>query len=267
MKQWFHAGNMFAQNEYITPSTRWQAFVGTLPFLGFGILSMLGNLDRFHDVRTFYIYLAYYALVLAGLLIGWIRGFPLWSYSYLGWSLIFIWWLAGARINNTYFGSFFCIPFGLIILIALLWTRTIKPIKKFFGDLATDFSRLSLAIYTLIAFVFLIYDENHHPYLLPFITAATLAISAGAWFFLRAVSLKVRIFSMFGGLVSGYLIGTICDRTWDAAAYYGFSEGPPDPWYQTLYQAFMILVFFSGILLWPVVISSIQRINSKQIQS
>ena len=248
---------MDSQNKIISPSTRWQAFVGMLPFLGFGIISMLGKLDRFHDPATITVYLAFYAFVLAGLLTGWIRGFPLWSYGYLGWSLLFIWWLAGIRINGSYWGTGFLILFGIMILIALVWMRSLAPIKKFFSDIFKDWSWLSLAIYTFIAFVFLIYDENHHPYLLAFMSASTLTIASGAWFFLRSASLKGRILSMFGGLISGYLISTICDRTWDAAAYYGFQTGMPDPWYITLYRAFMILAFFSVILLWPALIKYI----------
>ena len=138
------------------------------------------------------------------------------------------------------------------------------PIRKFFSDISNDWSRLTLAMYTFIAFVFLIYDENHHPYLLVFMTASTLALAAGAWFFLRSASLKTRILSMFGGLTSGMIIDQICNKTWDAAAYYGFPEGPPDPWYLTVFRTFTILSFFAVILLWPAFISLFQYIINKR---
>lgn len=258
---------MSTKNEYIVPSTRWQTVIGTLPFLGFGIMSMVGKLDRYHNPQMIYIYLAFYALALGGLLIGWLREFPLWSYGYLGYSLIFAWiWLNG-KFNGIYWGNRSWVIFGIIVLIALLWTRSLDPIKKLFSNISCDWSRLSLAMYTFIAFVFLIYDENHHPYLLIFMAMATLAITAGTWFFLQSAHLKSRILSILGGLVAGYLIGTICDRTWDAAAYYDLPKGPPDPWFMTLYRTFMILAFFAAILFWPALIALFQRINSQRTTS
>jgi hypothetical protein len=237
--------------------------IGTLPFLGFGVISILGKLGAFHNPQVIAIYLAFYVGVLIGVLVGWVRGFPLWSYGYLGWSLLITWWLAGARINGSYWGMAFWFLFVIMILVALLWTRSLDPLTKLLSDIANDWSRLSLGMYTFITFVYLIYDENHHPYLLIFMAAATLAMAAGTWFFLRSTGLKGRVSSMVGGLVAGYLIGTICDRTWDAAAYYGFPEGPPDPWFLTVYRTFMILAFFSAILLWPVGISLLQHVRKK----
>jgi hypothetical protein len=262
--QWFGGGSMSTQNEYIVPSTRWGALIGILPFLAFGIVSMIGKVDQFNDPSVIYVYLAFYILALLGLLIGWIRGFPLWSYSYMGWSLVFTWWWSNASINGAYWGFSIWILIGIVVLIALKWTRSMSPIKKFFKDILNDWTRLSLALYTFIAFVFLIYDENHHPHLLIFMAASTLAVAAGAWCFLRSASLKGRVASIFGGLITSNLIGQVCDRTWDAQAYYNLPEGPPDPWYMILFRTVMILFFFTAWLFWPAVIHLFQRLSSNQ---
>ena len=256
------------KNEYYFPSSRWQALFGTLPFLAFGIISMLGKMDdQVYGLRVIYINLAIYILVLSGLLIGWIRGFPLWSYSYLGWSLLFGWWWSNSRINGIYYGFRVWVLFGIVILIALIWTRSLSQVKKFFSDISNDWTRLSLAMYTFIAFVFLIYDENHHPYLLIFMAASTFAIAAGAWFFLRSASLKGRVMSILGGFITSNIIGQICDKTWDAQAYYNLPIGSPTPWYMTIFRTVMILSFFSIILLWPAAISLYQRITSRRTES
>ncbi len=254
---------MPTQNGHISPSTRWQALIGVLPFLAFGIVSMIGKMDQVYDLRVIYIYLAFYILALSGLLIGWIRGFPLWSYGYLGWSLVFTWWWSIAIINVTYWGYCIWMLFWIVVLIALLWMRSLSPIKKIFRDISNDWTRLSLAMYPFIAFVFLIYDENHHPYLLIYMSASTLAIAAGAWFFLRSASLKSRVASILGGFVASNVIGQVCDNTWDARAYYGLPEGST-PWYITVFRTFMILSFFAVILLWPAAISLYQRIIRRQ---
>ena len=178
--QWIRGANMSPQNKFIVPSTRWQALIGTLPFLGFGIISMISKMELFYAPSFTSIFLSFYGLTLTGLMIGWIRGFPLWSYSYLGWSLVFAWWWTNMRIYGTDWGYRIWLPFGIMVLIALIWTRSIEPIKKLLGDIWNDWTRLSLAMYTLGAWIFMIFDENHHPHLLAFMLASILAAAAAA---------------------------------------------------------------------------------------
>jgi len=261
--QWSQGGNMPSQNEYILPSTRWQTLTGTLPFLAFGIASIIGKIDPVYAPQYTYVFLAFYNFTLLGFLIGWIRGFPLWSYSYLGWSLVFAWWWTGMSINGTNWGHRIWILFGFAVLIALIWTRSINPIKKLFHDIWNDWTRLSLSMYTFIAFVFLIYDENHHPWLLIFMSAATLAIAAGAWFFLRSANLKGRVVSILGGLAAGLVISRICESTWDWAAYYGLPE-ELTPWYLSVFRTVMFLSIFVVFLFWPAIIALIHRIIARR---
>jgi hypothetical protein len=258
---------MSSQNDHIVPATRWQALIGTLPFLCFGFISMIGKIDQFNNTSVLFIYLAFYLLVLSGLLIGWTREFPLWSYGYLGWSLLFaLWWLS-MRINGIFLGPYTWLIFWVVVLIAIIWTRSFSPIKRFFFDIWHDWTRLTLAMYTFIAFVFLIYDENHHPYLFIFMSASALVISAGAWFFLRSPRLLGRVASILGGLFTGYVLSTICDRTWDAASYYNIPEGPAAPWFMTAFRTIMMLSFFIAVLLWPVIISLYQRMISRPAEN
>jgi len=115
--------------------------------------------------------------------VGWVKGFPLWSYAYLGWALVFAWWWTGMHTVGVRFfgidiqqvtpwGLFSWLLLGLTAFVALLWTRSLGPIKRLFTDSWRDWTRLSLGMFTFAAFVLLIYDENHHPYLLAFMAAA-----------------------------------------------------------------------------------------------
>jgi hypothetical protein len=248
----------------LTKSSKWETFLGMLPFLAFGLASMLGKVPRpFHDG---YLFLGFYLLSLVGLLVGWVRGFPLWSYSYLGWSLVFAWWWSDM---HTYGFSIF----GLSILdwgwntwlflaataiIALLWTRSLQPIKAFFTGLWQDWTRLSLALYTFLSFVWLLYDENHHPYLLLFMLASTLSISASVWFFLRSDRALRRTFSLLAGFAGMAIINGICEATWDYRAYYGFPN-VPYPWYLTIWRGVMIFAFYAAILFWPALLGWLRR--------
>jgi len=264
--QWFRGDSMPTQAEYLSPSTRWQAFIGTLPFLAFGIASMISKTDLYYPPRFTYPHLAFYSLALIGLLIGWIREFPLWSYSYLGWSLVFAWWWTGISIYGTNWGYRVWLPFGIMVLLAFLLTRSLSPIKKFFRDIWNDWTRLPLAMYTFIAFVYLIYDENHHPYLFIFMAASTLSFAAGAWLFLRSASLKGRVASIFlGFLFGGYVSGMVISRiygTWDWRAYYGLPEVSTS-WYLPVFRTIMVLSFYTVIIFWPALIALIRRLLSR----
>lgn len=252
-----HGGNMSTQNEYISPSTKWQAFLGMLPFLAFGIASMIGKVDHLYPFRGHDIEMVVYGLSLVGLLIGWIRGFPLWSYSYLGWSLVFAWFWAFQALNDWYW------LLGITALIALLWTRSLEPIKKLLRDIWNDWTRLSLAMFAFVGFVGLIYDENHHPQLLWFMFAATMAISAGAWLFLRSSSIRGRVIPIVGSFISAVIISGICWNTWDWHAYNDIPK-PDEAWYATLGISIARITFWILILFWPALIALTHRITIRR---
>ena len=255
---WLQGEMMNTINDDIQPSTRWQAFLGMLPFLVFGIISMFGKADPIHSFRGTYSEMAFYTLALTGLLIGWIRGFPVWSYSYLGWSLVFAWWWTDMRTHGFDWGYRIWIPFGITTLIALLWTRSLKPIKKLFYDIWNDWARLLLVMFTLGAWVALInYDENHHPWLMLLMLGSTLITSAGAWFFLRSGSLKGRALSVTGSFIAAVVLSSLAWSTGDWRTYYGWPEA--DTWYKSLGESARLLLAWFLILFWPALIALIRR--------
>jgi len=248
--------------EAISPSTRWQAFLGTLPFLAFGVSSMIGKVDPIYSLRGHNAEMVVYALALAGLLIGWIRGFPLWSYSYLGWSLVLAWSNSNVSINGIVQDQVW-VPFAITVFVALLWTRSLQPIEKFFRDIWKDWTRLSLALYALAGWMSMIYDENHHPYLLVFMLASTLVTAGVAWFFLRSSSIKGRILAIVGGFMIALIIGSICEATWDWHEYYGIAK-QPTTWYKQVWNRITILFFWGVFLFWPSIVELIRRKTTRR---
>ena len=256
-------------NKFISPSTRRQAFIGSLPFLVYGISTMFSEVDSSSPLNNYYAPLVTYALALVGLLVGWIRGFPLWSYGYLGWSLVLAWSWTNIGIYGRHWERQIWIPFGIVVLAALLWTRSLNPIKKFFMDIWNDWSRLLLTSFALGAWVLLIYDENHHPWLMLFILGSTLAVSAGPWFFLRSVSLKGRVLSIigcfFGVIIVNKVIEMIakaCGVTWDFRAYYGLPEST-QTWYQSIGFSLLLYSFWILVLFLPGLIGALHGITRK----
>ena len=253
---------MSTQNEHISPSTRWQALIGVLPFLAFGIVSMFGKVDPIYGFRWTYADLAFFILALSGFLIGWIRGFPLWSYSYLGWSLVFAWWWTNMRAYGFDWGYRIWILFGITVLIALLWTRSLTPIKNFFHDIWNDWTRLTLVMYAFGAFVSLIYDENHHPYLLLLMAVTTIIVTAGVWFFLRSSNLIGRVLSILVSFIASIVPMAISYLTWDWRMYYRMPQS--DYWYDNFGVDPIRVIFWLLILFWPALILLIQRIVTRR---
>jgi hypothetical protein len=245
----------------IVPLSKWQAFWGILPFLGFGAAYMLHKVDPIYGVRGHDAEMVVYALSLAGLLIGWIRCFPLWTYGYLGWAVV----LANASTNGKFYGVRWgyqvWIPFGITVAIALLWTRSLQPIRTLVRDVWSDWTRLSLVMYAMGAWVveMLGYDSNHHPYLLVYMLASTLVLAGATWFFLRSSSFRGRTLSIAAGSTIGLTLGLICSSTWDWQTYYG-RPNETTTWATALWRMGLFLVLLGVFLFWPSVIGLLRRV-------
>jgi hypothetical protein len=259
---WLQGGVMSTKNEYIVPSTRWQAFIGTLPFLTYGFANMIDTMDLFYNHQETYVYLVFYGLALTGLFIGWIQGFPLWSYSYLGWSLVIAWWEMYTSIFNTDWGYRVWLPFGIMILLALLWTRSLEPLKKLLNDIWNDWTRLTLAMFSMGGFIFSGGGEDHHPQWLLFSIAATLIVSIGAWCFLRSSSLRGRVLSIAVSFILSAVPMGISYLTWDWRAYYGLP--PAESWRGNLGVGPEGVLFWLLIMFWPALIALIHHLINRR---
>ena len=253
------------------------ALIGTLPFMLFGIASMIGKLII--PFLGIYADLAFYIVVLLGLLIGLIKGAPRWIYSYLGWSLVFAWWWTnmgtyGLRIfgfRMDYWTWQMWMPLLATLGIALLWTRSLHPIRQLVRGIWQNWTYLSLMIYAFVAFVTLIYDENHHPYLLVFMAASTLVICMTVWVFLQSVGSWKRAIALIAGFVVTIILNNISYlnnmsyATQDYVAYLGLPPSPPQPWYTALNGVIGWTILYSGIMFWPALIGLVRHIiNNRQ---
>ena len=238
-------------------TSHWDALIGTLPFVLFGVASMIGK-PRVPFLGI-YADLTFYAIVLLGLLIGLIAGVPRWAYSYLGWSLLFArWWSSMGTEGLKIFGfqiDYWNWQLWLALLvtigIALLWTRSLLPLRQLVRGIWQDWTLLSLAMYTFLAFMMLLYDEIHSPYLIGFMIISTLTISASVWTFMRSTKPAAQLLALLIGFVASLAIDRICETTWDFAAYNGLPATPPAPWYDSIFEIMVITVVWGGLLLLP----------------
>lgn len=258
-----------------TPSgkaSHWEAFLSALPFAVFGVVCMIGKI-RVPWVGI-YVYLAFYLFVLLGLLIGLVKAFPRWAYSYLGWSVVYAWWwtsmytrgvkLFGYTFGDEAWGWRIWVPLFITVGLAILLTRSIRPLRKLVLGIWQDWTTLSLAMYSFVGFIMLLYDEVHSPYLFAFMTASTLLICASVWIFMKSANYFHRLGILLGSFFAGLLLDRLCAATWDYATYYGLPAQPSTPWYSSLLEIIFFTVFWSPIVWLPVVVGLIKSTVNKE---
>lgn len=253
-------------------ASHWEAFLSALPFALFGVVCMIGKI-RVPWIGI-YVSLTFYFFVLLGLLIGLVKAFPRWAYSYLGWSLVFAWWwtnmhttglrIFGYTMGDEGWGWRIWYPLLITIGIALLWTRSIRVFRQLISGIWQDWTLLSLAMYTFVGWMMLIYDENHSPYLYIFMTASTLVVSGGAWAFLRSTTVRNRVIVLLSSFLISAIISWICDATWDWNAYYGIPPAPPQPFFTRMMGIIAMIAIWLAIMFWPALIGLVRHIINDQ---
>ncbi len=249
-------------------TNRWESLAGTMPFALFGITCMLASS---FPLQFRYIYMAFYIFVLIGLALGLIKGVPRWTYSYLGWSTVMSWWLMAMPtdtlhkdyspiVHRQLLGVKSWLPLLAVMGFVILWLRSLRPLRRLVSGIWQHWTYLSLMMYAFVAFTQLIYDENHHPYLIAFMIGSTITISVGAWAFLQSASVWNKVLSLVLGSVFASVIGSISYATWDWAAYYGFPPSAPEPWYVSAIKAFLIFSIWIVVLFWPALVGLARRI-------
>ncbi|MCL4559165.1 MAG: hypothetical protein M1281_00940 [Chloroflexi bacterium] len=226
-----HATTHRDQIESLSPL---QAVIAALPFIVFGISSMATRVSFLSPGTSpsslwQALFLGPYPifswLILIGLGAGFLLDFPRWAYIYLGWGLLSAGWWSNWQFSTYSIKGLYWLPILGVILIALLIRRSLQPLRRLFAGIWHDWTLPSLALYIFYGQIFLLYDENHHPYLLPFIALTALATALGAWGYFRASTPLRRILALLAGLFLATLLSTTSYATWDYQAYYGLPEG------------------------------------------
>ena len=178
------------------PSPWVGTLAGLVPFLYIGLWSIM--LDLLTYPPPPWQLLAYvgplvggYVVLVAGLGVGWARGFPRWSYAYLFCVPLFSLYVSLAAYNTFLpYAHLLCVPglFSSLIPIAVMAivvfaiTRSRPPLTSLFTHMWHDWTRLSFALYGLVPIVlWLAFDEVAEHYELPFTIALTLILSRIFW--------------------------------------------------------------------------------------
>lgn len=237
-----------------------EALVGALPFLLFGLAYLLEGFTLLdghrrpvfnlldaslnHPAIMLTLPMGVYSACVLGLLFGALKGFPRWSYAYLGMSLYFGWYYSNGRFYGVNYDSWAWLPSLVAIILSLLLTRSLKPLGRLVQGAWNDWTRLSFAVYAFIlpilTIVFFDVDWGvSHLYGLIF---DTLLLAAGAVAFLRSRTIWGRMLS----LQAAVLILVVKGVNW------GWLN-------RNFWATLSFLSIFMGLLLLPALIGLLRR--------
>ena len=193
-----------------------ETLAGMLPFLAFGLGMIIYEIlprDLVAGPIGFWCYLVLYIIGVIGLGIGWVKGFPRWSYPYAG-LVLFIkgWW--GDRDNlsgRLFVGPTSAILFWVMVGIVLLVTRSLRPLGQFFRRIWHDWTLLSFGLYSLMPLVLLnfAFDFVTGNYPLPYPIVSSLVLAGVALVYLRSSSMVQRASALLAGMTLCWAVAMV----------------------------------------------------------
>jgi hypothetical protein len=200
-------------------------WAGLFPFVLLGSMALLfevprewGNPDLLRALSGILMF-GGYLVILAGLLVGALAGFPRWSFPYLGYGFIFALYISNASTpglvvfniemwGRELWGWRAWVPLGIVLLLVLLLNRHPgKLLEKLWNEIAKNWSSLTFGFYGLLPLVVLInLDEMENTYSFPGAAAGVLLITVGAFLYLRLKSPSWRTFSLVAFAFLGILV-------------------------------------------------------------
>lgn len=220
------------------PSSWTAALAGTAPFLVFGLFLIILEIPHNWVVPAWLAnfrgpwILGILVLLPIGLGIGWVKGFPRWSYPYVGLVPLFSLYMMvvatpGLRVFNYTFGSNdlwgwrALLPLLAVAVIALLITRSLQPVTNLFTNVRQDWTLLTFGMFGFMPlFVMIGFDEVDRLYSLPFMVALTLVMVGTVLAYLRSRHPWQRVLALLAGIILTVVVATVAPR-----AYW-----LPNPW-------------------------------------
>jgi hypothetical protein len=180
-----------------------------------------------------------YVVTLAGLGVGWARGFPRWSYAYVLCVPLFSLYVALAAMSAMWsYPYLLCvplfmalIPLAVLAIVVLASTRSQPSLAPLFTHVWRDWTRLSFAVYSLVPMlVWFALDEVEDRVAIRFTIALTLILAGGALAYLRSARAVQRALALLVGTVLARVVATAGTRIYWNTHPQPWMTGPPVRW-------------------------------------
>ncbi|MCK5635627.1 MAG: hypothetical protein KAI06_11085 [Anaerolineales bacterium] len=193
---------------------------GIVPFIFWGFILIASEIPHDWSAPRWLDSLAFIIVILllllpAGVGIGWVLGFPRWSYTYLTSAvLVGAYLVNGSTPGLEFFGyqTFgrelwgwrAWIPLLTALVIALLVSRSLRPLVMLFTNIRKDLTLLTYSLFGVMPLLVLIfYDEMDRLFSLYFMVAFTAVSIVASFFYLRSPqTLKGSSALLVGVLIS-----------------------------------------------------------------
>jgi hypothetical protein len=194
------------------------ALAGILPLLNFGLFTIYHELPQevlsqpgLRVLNGWWFLFTFLVLPAVGFALGWIKGFPTWSYPYTAQAYLFSLYISVAStpgievfgyplFGRQMWGGRAWFPMMAAVLVALLVTRAPLSFLKLFTNIARDWTQATFGLFGLMPFVaWVLFDEIDRAYSLPFMALICLITCGAAWFYLRAARQGTRAWSLLAG--------------------------------------------------------------------
>lgn len=184
-----------------------------------------------------------------GLCIGWIKSFPRWSYPYVAHVLFFSLYMTnvatpGFLFDRELWGWRAWIPFAVVVVISLLITRSLRPLRKFFTNIKEDWTLLTFGLFgSMPLLIMLSFDEVDRLFSLYFMVILTLLMMVTVFIYMQRPAHRER--------VAGLLIGILLTITLTMAAptIYWHNHGDTSIIATVVAGMIVFLVLFSPALI------------------
>jgi hypothetical protein len=262
------------------PATRgpasWSATLAAgLPLVGFiGAISMTGTVRRLLDalhlqilfhllwrdaIRAAAMPMVFYLLLLGGLLVAWLKGFPRWSYPYLGWLPVFL--ISGVGISgldDPYLPLIWG-PLLITLLLAILLRPSLEPLSALWRSWRQDWTLSGFAVLGILEFlVWGSFDEMPGPR--DFWQSVSVAVLVvGALGYMRASGTAGRVAALLGSAV----LGVALSAGVNAYYWHGVHKSPmaaPANGYTMLSHSLRAWAGLSVVLMAPALISAALKV-------
>jgi hypothetical protein len=202
-----------------------QVVLGLLPLIVLGLGTILRAIPRTSGLARAIIALSFmepYPIVLIGLLWGWLKGFPRWTYPYLVYGVLFALYLSqvstpGFVIFNIpmwdkeVWGWRAFVPLGIVAAVALLFSKPPwGPILKMVKDVWNDWTLFAYGSYGLLPLtISILQDETGRSYRFPATAIAVIIMLFGAALYLVVAKSRLRSVIMLSGAFLSILTASV----------------------------------------------------------
>jgi hypothetical protein len=202
-----------------------------------------------------------YLGALTGLVVGWVKGFPRWSYGYVLCLPLWSWVLGGIKVSDqVYLERWSLIPLGVAVVIALVHSRSFRPLLRLVAGVWEDWTQLSFVLYSLATFMlWASFDEVRNEHELPFAIVMNLILIAGALVYIRVPGRWRRALALADGLGLAWIVMIIGTATYWHGRTVGLGTEPINA-FAGGGMTVALMAMAEGLLLAPALLSLLRRL-------